>query len=283
MLELIIGSESFSDFIDRKEYRNVIQGHLQEVTDKISSLKKSQEKRRGDLNKAKMIQNVIKESLERQRTEKQANLEQLKEEERIIRDKFAARLNRSGVKKYCAGQGEVVRAKYPIFQFPVSCGYVSQGYGMTEFAAVDRAYNGAIHNGIDVGVGTGTPIYSIGNGTVYGMGSSPAGGWGNWIMVKQDKVKIENNEFEFYALYAHMVTETPLKVGDKVTQNTLMGMVGGTPNWAPHLHFSLFMSPSGWSDVKYGPYPGNTVDPLNYMDVPISTIGTDWDPSYLHK
>jgi hypothetical protein len=44
----------------------------------------------------------------------------------------------------------------------------------------------------------------------------------------------------------------------------------------------MLLSPSGWKDGAAGPYPGNSVDPLDYMDIPISIQGTDWDAKYIH-
>jgi murein DD-endopeptidase MepM/ murein hydrolase activator NlpD len=112
-------------------------------------------------------------------------------------------------------------------------------------------------------------------------------------MIKHDPVNIDRGQrdkdgnivytpMQFYSLSAHMVSETHLAIGERVDQNTVVGFVGGTPNWAPHLHFSLFMSDSGWGENKIGDYPGNTIDPLDYMDIPISTQGTDWDVRYAH-
>ncbi len=194
----------------------------------------------------------------------------------------------------------MIKAKYSVFRFPVDCGYISQGFGNTIFAAIDNAYKGAIHNGFDVGVKTGTPIYAIGEGTIYARGKTPSGGWGNWVMIKHSPVKIptgEKNkdgepiytERQYYSLSAHMVAETHLKVGERVTPSTVIGFVGGTPYWAPHLHLSLFSSISGWGPDAtggktntIGEYPGNVVNPLDFMDIPISTKGTDWDAKYAH-
>lgn len=282
MTELILASNSFSDFVNRNEYRNIIQGELKDIVDRITEIKEELEEKKKALSEEKAKLDAAKASAEKQKAEKETALTQVKEEERILRKKFAERLRSAGVSPYCKGSGAAIKAKYPVFSFPVNCGYISQGYGMTEFAELDNAYRGAIHNGVDVGVGTGTETRSIGKGVVYAKGASPSGGWGNWIMIKHDKVRIENKDYEFYSLYGHMVSETYLNVGERIDGSTIVGWVGGTPYWAPHLHFSLFLSNSGWSNGNPGAYPGNTIDPLNYMDIPISTSGTDWDPNFTH-
>lgn len=284
--ELLFRSKSFSEFVDRSEYLNINREKLKEASDKVNKLKSEQKLAQRNLEKSSALINVFRLSLENQRTQKNTELTQVVEEELRIRDQFAARLSKFGGSSYCKSENKIIKSKYSVFSFPTDCGYISQGYGMTEFASIDKAYRGAIHNGFDVGVVTGTDIRSIGKGTVYAKGASPSGGWGNWVMVKQDKVKIkiggQDQELEFYSLYAHLVAESTLKVGDVVGGGQVVGFSGGTPYWAPHLHFSLFLSSSNWSDGNVGPYPGNTVDPLDYMDIPISTNGTDWDIRYAH-
>lgn len=282
LLEQIIKARSFSDFIDRREYLETMRGKIKGTVDNISKIRRELKQDKQKLDETSAQQKTAREALALQKAEKELTLTQVMDEERIIRRKFGERLSKSGISPYCKGEGREITAKYPVFSFPVKCGYISQGFGMTEFASLDKAYNGAIHNGFDVGVGTGTEIRAAGNGTVYAKGASPSGGWGNWVMIKHDKVKIDNNEVEFYSLYAHLVSETYLNIDEKVTPDTIVGWVGGTPYWAPHLHFSLFLSNSAWGPGTIGPYPGNAVDPLDYMNIPISISGSDWDPKYAH-
>lgn len=284
--ERLFSAKSFSEFVDQNEYLNVNRQKLKDASEKITELRDEQKIYQAKLEKYGAIINVFKASLDAQRAQKNTELDAVKAEELKIRDQFAVRLSKFSGSAYCRSDNKIVRAKYPVFTFPTDCGFISQGYGMTEFASLDRAYNGAIHNGVDVGIETGTEVRSIGPGTVYAKGASPSGGWGNWVMVRQDKVKVTigntEQEFEFYALYGHLVAESTLKVGDRVTGSQVVGFSGGTPFWAPHLHFSLFLSTSNWSDGNTGAYPGNTIDPLDFMDIPISTNGTDWDVHYAH-
>jgi murein DD-endopeptidase MepM/ murein hydrolase activator NlpD len=291
--ERLLTSDTLTEIFSRDVYLESVREKLVEATNRITGLKKEAEERKLQLDNDRRIQETMRVSLALEKAESVSTLDTIEKEERIVREKFARMLSRGGVKRYCSGEGAVIKAKYPVFRFPVDCGYISQGYGKTVFAAVDNAYNGAIHNGFDVGVGTGKPIYAVGQGTVFGKGRTPAGNWGNWVMIKHDPVNIDRGQrdkdgnivytpMQFYSLSAHMVSETHLAIGERVDQNTVVGFVGGTPNWAPHLHFSLFMSDSGWGENKIGDYPGNTIDPLDYMDIPISTQGTDWDVRYAH-
>jgi murein DD-endopeptidase MepM/ murein hydrolase activator NlpD len=288
-VEQIVKAKTFSDFVDRNEYLNSVRDKLKATVDRVDNLRVELIDAKKKIGVDKKILEITKTAYDKQIAAKGTELDKLKAEEIRIRRIFGERLSKAGVAPYCANEGKIVKAKYPVFTFPVNCGYISQGFGNTEFASIDNAYNGNIHNGTDVGIGTGTEIRSIGKGEVYAKGVSPSGGWGNWVMIKHDKVKIkidtQEREYEFYSLYGHMVSETYLNVGEKVDTNTIVGWVGGTPDWAPHLHFSLFISSSGWgapSPNTIGAYPGNVIDPLDYMDIPISTSGTDWDPNYAH-
>jgi murein DD-endopeptidase MepM/ murein hydrolase activator NlpD len=291
--ERLFAGGTISEIFSKDVYLESVRERLVDATNSISNLKKEEEERKIKLDNDRRIQETMRVSLALEKAESEMELETVEKEERIVREKFARMLSGKGVKRYCAGEGKVIKAKYSVFRFPVTCGYISQGYGNTVFAAVDKAYKGAIHNGFDVGVGLGTPIYAIGNGTVYGKGRTPANGWGNWVMIKHDPVKIDSGQKDkdgniiytdmvFYSLSAHMVSETHLAIGERVEPNTVIGFVGGTPNWASHLHLSLLLSASKWTANGTGEYPGNTVDPLNYMDIPISTQGTDWDVRYVH-
>lgn len=286
-IEQIFKAKTFSDFVDRHEYNDNVRDKFKATVDIITSIREELEEDEKKLAIEKKVLEITRAAYEKQINEKTVVLDALKEEERRIRDRFADRLSLAGGSPYCISKGSIVKAKYPVFRFPIDCGYISQGFGNTEFASLDNAYNGAIHNGVDVGIQSGTEIRSIGNGAVYAKGASPSGGWGNWVMIKHDKVKIRigdaDQEYEFYSLYGHMVAETTLDIGERVDSNKIIGWVGGTPYWAPHLHFSLFASSSGWgAPGNIGPYPGNAIDPLDYMDIPISTSGTDWDPNYAH-
>ncbi|MEK7447187.1 MAG: peptidoglycan DD-metalloendopeptidase family protein [Patescibacteria group bacterium] len=274
-LELVASSDSFSDFVDRSEYLQTMQIKIKDMVVKIKQMKEELDKKKKDLEKQKdRVQSLksqqasVKAGLDQQRAQKETNLSQVMGDEKKLRGELSKRM--SAGYSYCKGGGGVIRAKNPIFKFPLDCGYISQGFGMTEFAR-EGSYGGQIHNGIDVAqIGAGTAIMAIGPGTVHATGTSPSGGWGNWVVVKHGN--------GYYSLYAHMISPSYLSPGDTVNTGDVVGGVGGTPYWPIHLHFSLYTS-----DPGPGPsYPGNTVDPLDYMDIPISTGGTDWGSGHAH-
>lgn len=279
-IEVVAGSDNFSEFINKTEYLKSIQDKVSESIDKIKQLKIELDTKKKELDTKKTEQLTLKNQqaaekagLDQQLAAKDASLSQVTADEKALSAELAKRM--SAGYAYCKGGGAVIHAKNPIFTFPLNCGYISQGFGMTQYASCDQegncGYKGAIHNGIDIAqVGAGTAILAIGPGTVYSTGTSPSGGWGNWIVIKHDN--------GYYSLYAHMISPSYLSSGDKVDGGQAVGGVGGTPHWPIHLHLSLYKS-----DPGSGPsYPGDTIDPLDYMDIPISTGGTDWADGYAH-
>ncbi|NBW49491.1 MAG: M23 family metallopeptidase [Betaproteobacteria bacterium] len=85
------------------------------------------------------------------------------------------------------------------------------------------------HLGVDYAAATGTPVRSVGEGTVDFAGVQ--GGFGNVVMVKH-----RNNQT---TVYAHL-SRIHVKKGQSVSQGQNIGAVGAT-GWAtgPHLHFEF--------------------------------------------
>ncbi len=87
------------------------------------------------------------------------------------------------------------------------------------------------HCGIDLVSNESDMIYSVFNGEIAYIGYN--GAYGNCIKIK--------NDWGFEVLYGHMSSfREDLKIGDWVTQNELVGMMGATGNvTAKHLHYEL--------------------------------------------
>jgi murein DD-endopeptidase MepM/ murein hydrolase activator NlpD len=85
------------------------------------------------------------------------------------------------------------------------------------------------HLGVDYGAPTGTPVRSVGAGTVVFAGVK--GGFGNVVEVDHGKKRI--------TLYAHL-SKIAVKKGQVIEQGDNLGAVGAT-GWAtgPHLHFEF--------------------------------------------
>lgn len=100
--------------------------------------------------------------------------------------------------------------------------------GLPVSGAITQNYH-AGHNGIDIGVATGTPVKSTMDGKVVYAGWNNQG-YGNLVIV-------ENGPYQTY--YAHL-SDVPVSVGDTVKAGSVIGLSGSTGNsTGPHVHYEV--------------------------------------------
>jgi murein DD-endopeptidase MepM/ murein hydrolase activator NlpD len=114
-----------------------------------------------------------------------------------------------------------------------------------------------IHNGLDMGAPTGSPIYAVAPGRVVRVFNDGVNGNG---------LKIQHTDGTGSG-YLHMVEPPLLGVGAVVARGQQVGKVGSTGrSTAPHLHFIIYNS------------AGSAVDPVPLTDLspwqPVSTAAT---------
>jgi murein DD-endopeptidase MepM/ murein hydrolase activator NlpD len=108
----------------------------------------------------------------------------------------------------------------------------------------DFAYRwGSFHNGIDIsGTGEGSQIYAARDGVVYATnntcankgyyGSRCGNSYGNYVVIKHDN--------GLYTMYAHMLKNINVSVGDTVTKGTIVGYMGSSgSSTGTHVHFGV--------------------------------------------
>ena len=101
---------------------------------------------------------------------------------------------------------------------------------------------GRMHQGIDIGAGTGTPIKAAAAGTVIYCGWES--GYGNLTVI--------DHGGNLATAYGHQ-SSIAVACGQQVAQGDVIGYVGGTGHCTgPHLHFEVRID-------------GNPVDPLGYL------------------
>lgn len=111
---------------------------------------------------------------------------------------------------------------------PMAVARVTSSFGMRRHPVL--GYN-KMHQGIDFGGATGTPIYAAGDGVVVEAGRN--GGYGNWVKIKHSE--------GWETGYAHMSKFAPAaKRGGRVKQGQLIGYVGASGRvTGPHLHYEI--------------------------------------------
>ena len=117
---------------------------------------------------------------------------------------------------------------------------------------------GRMHNGIDIGVDSGTPIHAAASGRVILAGSE--GGYGNFTCIKHAVI---------ITCYAHQ-SVFMTTVGAHVVRGEVIGLVGCTGNcFGDHLHFEVRIG-----DTSGSPYNATPVDPMPYLPALASSAGS---------
>lgn len=133
------------------------------------------------------------------------------------------------------------------FIWPEPTAQISQGFGPTTFW-FEPPYGGYphFHTGLDLVAPFGSPVYAADDGLVALVGSSSSG-YGNYVVIA--------HAGGFDTLYGHLSTAL-VKVGQSVTQGTVVGLEGSTGNsTGPHLHFELRVGQNPIDPTPYLP-PG---------------------------
>lgn len=113
-----------------------------------------------------------------------------------------------------------------LLKAPLKYGHVTSTFGRRRHPVLGYTRS---HNGTDYGVPTGTPVWSVGGGTVVRAGWH--GGFGRLVEVRHPN--------GWLSQYAHL-SRIAVKVGTRVEQKQVIGNVGSTGlSTAPHLHYGL--------------------------------------------
>lgn len=149
--------------------------------------------------------------------------------------------------------------------FKVTCEYGRKG----------TAWKSGVHQGIDLVGITSKNVYSICNGVVERAGYDN-GGFGNYVRIKEDGT--ENR------IYLAHLEKIYVKVGQKVTYTTVVGLMGATGNaTGPHTHVEIRKFQNGVAVSKLNPasYMGipNKVGTYNSANYQITTQATTQDPA----
>ncbi|MCM0651062.1 peptidoglycan DD-metalloendopeptidase family protein [Clostridium swellfunianum] len=262
-LDLILNSKSFSDFVSRVDSLGKIMEYDKKLMESIENNKKSLELQKSDIDKKKKETTALKQQADGKLKELQgvseekkslmADLEKdkvayekaIKEEEdqsaaiatmvkQIKKKKEEEKKKAEEEKKQQQGQNGgssntvVTSPDSPLGKLYCVTGkptYVTSPYGWRVHPVLGTK---RFHAGMDLGVWTGTPIYSLTDGEVIYAGWMS--GYGNVIMVDHGSIT---------SVYAHNSSLVG-RVGQKVKGGQLISYSGNTGlSSGPHLHFEI--------------------------------------------
>ena len=94
-----------------------------------------------------------------------------------------------------------------------------------------------LHNGIDIGVNTGTAVYATADGVIKTAATGHNGGNGTYILIQH-----ANGLFSEYKHLSKLATQK----GDSVSAGQLIGYSGNTGlSQGPHLHYDVYLNKNG--------------------------------------
>ena len=232
-----------------KEYIDNVKSDIEVQKVQLDQLKYDVEKATKTLNDAKSQKQAKVDELNKSKEKLQAVNTVLNKEAEDLNNQIAAEIaarekKKSESKSSSDGSSSIV-ASNGKFDWPL------KGYGMNRITATFPKYpDGTRHDGIDIGVPVGTPVYAAAAGEVvvskyYLTGNydgSYRDGYGNYVMIDHG---------DYYTLYGHLQYKKVVSAGQSVSKGQLIAYTASTGNsTGPHLHFEVRKSSSYGSAVN---------------------------------
>jgi murein DD-endopeptidase MepM/ murein hydrolase activator NlpD len=153
--------------------------------------------------------------------------------------------------------------------FPVSPWRLTQSFGQNKRDYASLGLNG--HNGIDIGVLTGTEVMAAHDGIITFTGQDGAGG--ETIVVRTtEPFEYVGGEAYFKTIYCHLKTGSyRVKPGDNVLAGDVLALSNNTGwSFGDHLHFGLKPIEKGeedwvWENVLQNNGYKGAIDPAPYF------------------
>jgi len=201
-------------------------------------------------------------------------------------DRFKIVYEEMKVEDKTVGIGKVVAAYFEHYEMPYYAFFYDQGSGIDYFDEEGNSLRKAFlkaplnysrisskfshsrlhpvlkirrpHHGVDYAAPTGTPVLSVGDGTVIKRAYS--GGAGNMVKIKHNSVY--TTAYLHLSKYAKGVT-----VGSRVKQGEVIGYVGSTGlSTGPHLDFRFYKNGSAVNPLTVEPPPSEPIKE-EYLEV----------------
>lgn len=163
-------------------------------------------------------------------------------------DFYAFHFTQNNEESYFDDKGKSLKKAF--LKAPLKFNRISSQFSNARFHPVLKIYRP--HHGVDYAAPTGTPVLSIGDGTIVAKAYQAAGG-GNYLKVKHNSL--------YTTSYMHLSKFAQgIGVGKRVRQGEVIGYVGTTGlSSGPHLDFRVFMN-------------GSPVNPLTIKSPPTEPV-----------
>ncbi|HUB05859.1 MAG TPA: peptidoglycan DD-metalloendopeptidase family protein [Myxococcales bacterium] len=154
-------------------------------------------------------------------------------------------------------------ARRTFLKSPLKFTRISSGFGMRMHPTLHYRKE---HQGVDYAAPTGTPVWSVGDGTVVAAGYKGANG--NYVGIRH-----RNGLETFYCHLSHIAHG--IYAGVRVVQKELIGLVGMTGRaTGPHLHFALkrdgtFINPLTFKVPRAEPLPASELPDFRVAIAPL--------------
>jgi len=159
-------------------------------------------------------------------------------------------------------EGEARPSAWAMFRWPTDGTWITQRFG--ENPEIYRKFGLPGHEGIDIGVVVGTPVYAAADGVVVSTEQEHRAGdkhnYGNHVILEH---RIRG--LEYRTIYAHL-QRAKVDEGERVTRGNVIGLSGNTGRFTtgPHLHFSV--QRVGATSDGATVFPNDYVDPLPLLE-----------------
>jgi len=163
-------------------------------------------------------------------------------------DFYAFRFTQNNEESYFDDKGRSLKKAF--LKAPLKFSRISSVFSFSRFHPVLKIYRP--HFGVDYAAPTGTPVVSIGDGTVIAKAYQATGG-GNYLKIKHNSA--------YTTSYMHLSGYGPgISNGTRVHQGQVIGFVGATGLASgPHLDFRVFLN-------------GSPIDPLKVKAPPTEPV-----------
>ena len=288
---ILFGNQSLAESLEEAQSMSQVRSQLTRDIEALTNLAAERvtklettasKKREAELRKANAEDRKL--IVEDRKQEKRVILEETKSQEAIYQervkalkaeqDKLSDEIDRieQGLRKAFA-RALLPLGRSGVLAWPVAEYVVTQKFGVRSWL-----YRGRGHNGLDLGIPVGTPIFAAADGTVMAADNNDKSAWRKYQYGKYVLVRHENG---LATLYAHLSRQT-VGAGAAVKRGDLVGYSGNTGySTGPHLHLGLYWASSIEMKKRNPPPPAPPAPPARGPPpLPHSQISRTWSAIY---